>query len=87
MSTPAPTITVSLAIDNIYPGEVIRTSAKNVVVPAPEDVSDTGALEEWAAEHLLAYTGTGRVDGDSSYDLTVTASQMPELIGRTFEFD
>jgi hypothetical protein len=40
----------------------------------------------WGREHIYQFTGTGRTDGDSWYDVTITASSRPELIGRTFQF-
>lgn len=77
-------ITVSLSIANIYPDEIITTTADETV-PAPEAFDDE-TLEEWAADELLEFTGTGRTEGDSSYEITIVASTEAQLVGRTFEF-
>lgn len=43
---------------------------------------------EWDQDHIMPLTGTGRTDGDSWYDVTVTSSDRPDIlpIGQTFDF-
>jgi hypothetical protein len=82
-------ITISLAIDNTYEdGTTIPTVATDVVVPPPPTDRDSGAWVDWSYDHIFERTGTGRTDGDSWYDVKVTASSNPDLIpvGLTFEF-
>lgn len=84
MSTDAPMVTVDLKIDNIYPDEVIQTLVHNKPVPAPTTLGED-ELHEWAMEHLFPFTGTGREDGDSSYEITITHSSEQKLVERVFE--
>lgn len=51
-----------------------------------EDLAMDEALGEWAQEHIMEtpLTGVGHEDGDSYYDVTITASTMPSLVGRKF---
>lgn len=80
-------VTVSLAIENTYEnGDVVNTTATDVVVPAPPADEESEEYAEWGREHIFQFTGTGRPAGDSWYDVTITASSRPELIGRTYEF-
>ncbi|MEV6487242.1 hypothetical protein AB0M20_01195 [Actinoplanes sp. NPDC051633] len=84
---PCDTITISLSIVNtyeLYPTEV--TTVTDVVVPAPPDAADADAYDQWADDHIIQYTGTGRCDGDSWYDVTVTDCSDPRLIGAEFSF-
>lgn len=82
-------ITISLKIENAYAdGTQITTYATDVQMPAPPvgGEQDAEQWDTWKYEHLYAFTGTGRTDGDSWYDVTVTACSDPALVGRTFEF-
>ena len=90
---PAPgtagTVTVSLTIENTYElYEDVTTYAVDRVVPAPPcgPADDADAFNEWAHEHIYQFTGTGHTRGDSWYDVEITASSEPALIGHTFEF-
>ncbi|PUB32515.1 hypothetical protein C8K30_1011041 [Promicromonospora sp. AC04] len=80
------TITVDLTIDNFYPDETIQTFVLSAVVAAPPQSLAEDDLQDWAADELFAFTGTGRTTGDSSYDVTVTGSSEAALLGRCFEF-
>ena len=80
-------ITISLAIENRYDdGSMIPTSVTDAVIPAPPPDTDEEATSAWEWEHILPFTGTGRTDGDSWYDVTVTACSDPTMIGKTYEF-
>jgi hypothetical protein len=80
-------ITISMKIENRYgDGTVIPTSVADAVIPAPPDGADADALNDWAHTYLFSFTGTGRETGDSWYDVTVTASSDPTMVGTTYEF-
>jgi hypothetical protein len=79
------TITVSLKVENIYPDDIVVNTVLDATVEAPETLESPG-LDEWAFDELFPFTGTGRTDGASAYDITVTASSEPALVGRNFEF-
>lgn len=80
------TVSVTLDIVNTYEGgEEVRTEVV-ADVPAPPPESDHDAYEAWAYEHIYAHTGTGRTEGDAWYDVVITWSSDPALIGRTFEW-
>jgi hypothetical protein len=82
-------IVVTLEIENRYAnyGDVTTTIA-NVVIPKPWDKPDTEDYDEWQHEHIIGWTGVGHCDGDSWYDVTVTASSDPEAlaVGTTFDW-
>lgn len=82
------TITVSLKIENTYElYDDVTTYKTNEVIPAPPTLEeDSEAYREWASEHIREFTGVGHEDGDSWYDVTITDSSEPALIGRTFEW-
>lgn len=81
------TVTVSLSIGNHYElHPSVTTTVTDVTVPAPPPAEPATRRQEWATEHLLPFTGTGHTDGDSSYDLTITASSDTTLVGATFTF-
>ena len=87
--TQAGSITVSLEIDNKYELYAdVTTHATDVQVPAPPIEVDSEEYEEWAEDHIYAETGVGHEDGDSWYNVEVTASSHPHLlaVGATFEF-
>lgn len=75
-------LTLTITVDNVYDGDTITTTSTETVA-FPEPGED---LEDWAADELLPFTGTGRPDGDA-YFLTITAcAERPDLVGRTFEW-
>ncbi len=90
LSTPleGPTITISLEIENTYEDDDHdeTTYVTDKVVPAPPALEDEEALQEWADEHIYCETGTGHTEGDSWYDVKVTASSDPALVGREFQW-
>jgi hypothetical protein len=80
-------ITISLAIENRYEdGSMIPTSVVDAVIPAPPPDTDDEAISAWEWEHIYQFTGTGNTDGDSWYDVTVTACSDPTMIGKTYDF-
>jgi hypothetical protein len=80
-----PTVTVSLTIENTYARYApVTTYATDVVIPEPPPGLDMDPYDDWAFDHIYCFTGTGRTDGDSWYDVTITASSDPELVGREF---
>jgi hypothetical protein len=79
-------ITLDLSIENTYEdGDEVTTTA-TATLPLPPFGDEE--REEWANEHIMPLTGTGKTDGDAWYDVKVTASNMPDLIpvGQTYEF-
>lgn len=83
---PAPAVTVSLEIKNHYAdGTHITTVVKGRIVEQPWDLDDEDELADWAMQELFEFTGTGRTEGDSAYDITITASNDHRLVGKTFE--
>lgn len=81
------TITISLEIENAYElYDDVTTYETDVTMPAPPADEDSQEYEDWAYTHIFALTGVGHEDGDSWYDVTVTACSDPALIGRTFEW-
>ncbi|WP_430787031.1 hypothetical protein [Actinoplanes sp. G11-F43] len=83
----AATITISLTIENTYEdGDTIDTHVTDAVIPAPPSPDDENAHSAWLYEHIFAFTGTGRTEGDAWYDVTVTACSDPTLVGQTYEF-
>lgn len=85
MSIKNPTITVDLTIDNFYPNKTVQTFVQSAVVEAPESFGKD-ELQGWATDELFEFTGTGRTDGESSYEVTITGSSEAALLGRSFEF-
>jgi hypothetical protein len=79
-------VTVTLHIDNVYElhGTIETTATVTIPVPPPDEGSD--AYDDWAYEYIFAQTGTGRTDGDAGYFVRITASTIPDLIGREFAF-
>ena len=80
------TVTLTLRIDNYYEGGDKVITTPTVTVPAPPPESDEDEYEDWADEHIMAATGTGRTEGDSSYFVKITESTDPTLVGREFEW-
>lgn len=71
---------IEVTIDNVYDDGTVTTH-EVADVPAP-----TGDIDAWAEEHLYYLTGTGRTSGDAGYFLKVIACEIPELVGREFEW-
>ncbi len=80
------TVTVTLVIENTYElYDDVTTTYSDVVVPAPPSV-DSDEYDDWAYDHIRCFTGVGHEDGDSWYDVKITASSDPALVGRTFDW-
>jgi hypothetical protein len=80
-------ITVSLQIENKYElHEDVTTTVTDEVIPAPPADRKSQAFEDWAYKHIYAFTGVGHEDGDSWYDVVITACSDPTLVGLTFEW-
>ncbi len=76
--------TVTLSIENTYGGRTIMTyPVVTVPLPVPDDEDE---YDEWVDENIHQHTGTGKGEGDASYDVKITESTAPELIGMTFSF-
>ncbi|MCS0601119.1 hypothetical protein NX794_07725 [Streptomyces sp. LP11] len=77
---------IGLRIENRYGGgaEIETTSVVAVPLPLPDE--DTTERSDWEYDHIFPETGTGRDDGDAWYDVEVTRSTAPELLGLTFQF-
>ena len=81
-------VRVSLEIENRYElAGTIVTRVEDVEIPGPPTL-DEGAqdYQDWAYDFIYCFTGTGITWGDSWYDVTVTGSSLPELVGRTIEW-
>ena len=91
-SNDGPTITVSLDIKNTYElHPTVYTTVTDHEIPAPpeptgDEDADRKAMDEWAYETIYQFTGTSRTGGNSWYNVTVTASSDPALVGREFDF-
>jgi hypothetical protein len=88
-----PAIAISLHIVNtyqFYPSvEVCVTDeiiAGSPIDHLPQTDDERQAFDEWAYEHIYQFTGVGHTDGDSWYDVTVTACSAAWLVGHTFEW-
>lgn len=82
-------ITVSLEIENAYElYEDVTTHVTDAVMPAPPAEVDSEEYETWSDDFIMPLTGVGEdhSEGDSWYDVTVTACSDPALVGRKFEF-
>lgn len=53
-------------------------------ITSDKDAID-GAWAGWV-DHIYVFTGAGNLRGDSWYDVTITASSDPRLVGRKFAF-
>jgi hypothetical protein len=80
-----PAVTVSLEIKNHYADGTHITTVNGVTVEEPWDLDDEDELADWAMHELFEFTGTGRTEGDATYDITITASNDHRLIGKRFE--
>lgn len=93
MSTPAedPTVTLTLKIENHYPGAEIITHTTITVPPPPPARTDDEydvATEDWEQDYIFPETGTDRTEGDSWYFVKVTESSDTSLVpvGTEYEF-
>ncbi|WP_432830838.1 hypothetical protein [Dactylosporangium sp. CA-092794] len=78
--------TVTLHIENHYERYGMVETTATVTIPVPPADQDSDAYDDWCQEHIFAATGTGRTDGDAAYFVRITASTVPALLGREFEF-
>jgi hypothetical protein len=79
-------VTVTLHIDNIYELYGTVETTATVTIPVPPTDEDSDAYDDWRQEHIFAETGTGCTDGNAAYFVRITASTIPDLLGREFEF-
>jgi len=81
-------VIVSLRVENSYEMyEDVTVEIKGVVVPTPPADVDSEEYQEWAQDNIIdPYTGVGHEDGDSWYDVEITASSDPALVGRKFDW-
>lgn len=81
-------VIISLHVENAYElYEDVEVTVTDVVVPAPPADTESDDYEKWARHQIInRYTGAGHIDGDSWYDVLITASSDPALVGRTFEW-
>jgi hypothetical protein len=81
---------VSLTIENTYEDgdEVVVLKDEEIEDPPTPVDMESDAWSEWADDQIYPLTGTGRTEGDSWYNVTVTASSDPNLVpvGTTFEW-
>jgi hypothetical protein len=74
-------VRVTVRIINVYPDETVESDV-DLTLPAPENPHD---LDDWAEDHLMPLTGTGRTKGDAGYFVKITASpDLPILMGSEF---
>lgn len=88
-----PQVTVSMTVENTYADGFEQTNyATDVVVEAPAETdfveNDAHDLTDWADEVLQPFTGTdtGRENVDAGYEILITASSDPRLVGKRFEW-
>lgn len=86
-------ITVSLTVENTYVDGYEQTNYQtdiDVEAPAETDFveNDEHDLNDWANEVLEPFTGTntGRENVDAGYEIEITASSDPRLVGKRFEW-
>ncbi len=80
-------VRLSMKITNryeLYPTET--TVVFGAFVQKPQRPFTPKSLNEWALEWLFDFTGVGHEDGDSSYTVKITYSDIPELAGTEYEF-
>lgn len=75
---------LTIDITNCYADETVE-STQEVEVPEPWDRDDEDEMADWAAEHLLPFTGTGR-SGDAGYFVEITKADDPTLVGLEWEW-
>ncbi|GGR51877.1 hypothetical protein [Streptomyces roseolus] len=74
--------TVTVRVVNAYDNgtEVITTPTADVPAPPDDD------REEWWYECIFPVTGTGRTEGNAYYSVEIIESDVPALVGLTYEF-
>lgn len=78
-------LTISLTIENGYElYEDVTTRVIDALILRPPADVDSDAYQDWVQEQIIRWTGVGNEDGDSWYDVTVTACSDPDLIGKEF---
>ena len=87
----AATMSISLHIVNTYERyPTVETRVDDAVIAGcpidhlPRTDDDHDAFDDWAYDHIYAFTGVGHLDGASFYDVTVTACSSAWLVGHTF---
>lgn len=80
------TAKVTLQIENAYEDgtEITTVVTAEIALPIPADGTDERI--GWEQMYIQPHTGTGKEDGDAWYDVEITESTVPELIGLTFSF-
>lgn len=86
--TLAGVVVVDLTVDNTYElYEDVQVKVHGAILPAPPEDQNSDEYSEWAHSNVIdPFTGVGHEDGDSWYDVKVTASSDPALVGREFDF-
>lgn len=77
---------MSLVIENRYQDRSLVVTRTTVRCSPPPSRSDAEAFAEWVDTNVRQHTGTGRVEGDAWYDVTITQSSDPSWMGRQFGF-
>lgn len=74
--------TVTVRVVNAYDNgsEVVTTPTATVPMPPDDD------REDWWYEHIFPVTGTGRSEGNAYYSAEIIASDVPALVGLSYEF-
>ncbi|GAB1646797.1 hypothetical protein [Krasilnikovia sp. MM14-A1259] len=78
---------VTMTVEHAYElyDEVTAYVVDAVIAKPPADEA-SDAYTDWHQDLMDKFTGVGRPLGDSWYDLTITDSTDPDLIGRTFDW-
>lgn len=81
-------IHLKLRIENHYELYDMVVTHPEVDVPIPPMDDESDDYSDWAYEHIMAATGSGRTKGDSSYFVEVVGSSHPQFVpvGTEFEF-
>jgi hypothetical protein len=81
---------MDLEIENAYAdgdGDLFMIVTRvHVTAPPPPNEGDEQAWDTWRHENVFEYTGTGRIESDAWYDVTVTGCSDPAWVGRQFAF-
>ncbi|TQS42835.1 hypothetical protein [Cryptosporangium phraense] len=81
-------IRLSLHVENayeLYPDA--ECDFTDVMIPAPPAQRCGEGWDEWAYTNVFVpFTGVGHTDGDSWYDVAITACTDPTLVGQTFDW-
>lgn len=79
-------VTIVCEIENGYELYDDVTTHRRATIPAPPWPTEGDEFDDWASEHIFSLTGVGHDDGDSWYDVTITESTDPTLVGMQFEW-